>query len=140
MTFGSFVCVFWNKGHLQTIDSIIEAWSEQKSIALLKYYFQSQSSSTHPWFPSSRQNVYHSRLVLIIAIHIWGGLWLLCMCVLQQRSPTNYRLNFLGMIRVEIYSFDEIWFSVTNTFDISLDSLVNQEIHIILTTSLNYKN
>ena len=36
-------------------------------------------------------------------------------------------LNYLGMIRVEIYSFDEIWFSVTIT-----DSLVNQEIHIPL--------
>ena len=93
---------------IMRLRSIVKAWSEQKSIALLKYYFQSQSPSTHPWVPSSRQNVYQSRLVLIIAINIWDGLWLFCMCVLQQRSPTNYWLNYLGMIRVEIYSFDEI--------------------------------
>ena len=60
-------------------------------------------------------------------------------CVFYNKAHTGAGLNYLGMIRVEVYSFDEIWFSVTITFDISLDSLVNQEIHIIFTTSLNYK-
>ena len=61
-------------------------------------------------------------------------------CVIYNKGQMAIiGLNYLGMIRVEIYSFDEIWFSVTITFDISLDALVNQEIHIIFTTSLNYK-